>query len=51
MGSESVALLCSVKIHKSIDFRDDQARRQIMVKTPYQDLGDEWVRLCKDRMG
>ena len=36
-------VLFAVSMGEGTDFRDDQARWQIIVKTPYQDLKDEWV--------
>ncbi|MGC8563214.1 MAG: helicase C-terminal domain-containing protein [Thermoplasmata archaeon] len=40
-----------MKMEEGTDFRDDQVRWQIIVKTPYQDLGDEWVARHRERMG
>ena len=45
------SILFAIKMEEGTDFRDDQARWQIIVKTPYQDLGDEWVLLHRNRMG
>ncbi len=36
-------ILFAVSMGEGTDFRDDQARWQVIVKTPYQDLKDEWV--------
>ena len=44
-------ILFAIKMEEGTDFRDDQARWQIIVKTPYQDIGDEWVSRHKERMG
>ena len=41
-------VLFAVSMGEGTDFRDDQARWQILVKTPYQDLRDEWVARHKE---
>ena len=43
-SSSDAAILFAVNMGEGTDFRDDQARWQIIVKTPYADIGDEWVR-------
>jgi Rad3-related DNA helicase len=50
-NSTEPKVLFAIKMEEGTDFRDEQARWQILVKVPYQDLGDEWVRLHKDRLG
>ncbi len=44
-------ILFAVSMGEGTDFRDDQARWQIIVKTPYLDLKDEWVARHKEQMG
>ena len=50
-ASEEPAVLFAIKMEEGTDFKDGQARWQILVKTPYQDLRDEWVSRHKDKMG
>ena len=50
-SSKEASIMFAIKMEEGTDFPDEQARWQIIVKTPYQDLGDEWIRLHKDKMG
>ncbi len=45
------SILCAIKMEEGTDFPDEKARWQILVKTPYQDLNDEWVAMHKAQMG
>ncbi len=49
--SGEAKVLFAIKMEEGTDFKNEQARWQILVKVPYQDLGDEWVSMHKDRMG
>ena len=40
-NSREPNVLFAIKMEEGTDFRDEQARWQILVKVPYQDLGDE----------
>lgn len=44
-------VLFAIKMEEGTDFKNEQARWQILVKVPYQDIGDEWVSRHKDKMG
>ena len=49
-NSRQPLILFSVKMDEGTDFSGDQARWQIIVKAPYPDYSDPWVKAHKSRL-
>lgn len=47
--SKDPTVLISPSLHTGLDLKDDFSRFQIIVKTPYPDLGDRWVSAKKNK--
>ena len=50
LESKTPKILLSVNMEQGLDLKDDAARWQIIVKSPYPYVGDEWVKAHRERM-